>query len=54
MAGACSPTAATMNARVAARLYAGATDAVAMTVLEIRPSLPVARPFGLHLLGRDP
>src|SRR5271169_2458533 len=44
-AGDWSPTASTTNTRVAAMLYAGATDAVAITVLEIRPRAPDLRPF---------
>src|SRR5215472_15034970 len=40
-----SPTARTTNTSVAAMLYAGATDAVAITVLEIRPSAPDLSPF---------
>src|SRR5215467_1466318 len=44
-AGACSATAPTTNTRVAAMLYAGATDAVAMTVVEISPRAPDFRPF---------
>src|SRR5216110_3208209 len=42
-AGACSATAPTTNTRVAAMLYAGATDAVAMTVVEISPRAPDLR-----------
>src|SRR5580693_3990196 len=44
-AGDWSPTASTTNTRVAAMLYAGATDAVAMTVLEISPRAPDLRPL---------
>ena len=44
-AGDWSPTARTTNTRVAAMLYAGATDAVAITVLEIRPRAPDLRPL---------
>ena len=44
-AGDWSPTASTTNTRVAAMLYAGATDAVAITVLEIKPRAPDLRPL---------
>src|ERR1700730_16886304 len=44
-AGAWSATAPTTNTKVAAMLYAGATDAVAMTVLEISPKAPDLRPL---------
>src|SRR5215469_12398636 len=40
-----SPTAATTNPSVAAMLYAGATEAVAMTVLDISPSAPDFSPL---------
>src|SRR5215469_3106196 len=39
------PTAATTKPSVAAMLYAGATEAVAITVLDISPSAPDLRPF---------
>src|SRR5215472_15265826 len=45
MMGDFRPTASTMKPSVAARLYAGATEAVAMTVLEIRPSAPDLSPL---------
>src|SRR6478735_6010842 len=45
MTGACRPTLITTNPMVAARLYAGATDANAITVLERSPSAPGLRPF---------
>src|SRR5690349_11357308 len=45
MIGACRPTAITTNPMVAARLYAGATDAIAITVLDISPSALAFRPF---------
>ncbi len=44
-AGDCSPTVVTTNTSVAAMLYGGATDAVAITVVEIRPSAPALSPF---------
>src|SRR5204863_216945 len=44
-AGDWSPTAPTTNTRVAAMLYAGATDAVAMTVVEISPRAPDLSPL---------
>ena len=47
MIGAWSPTASTTNTSVAAMLYAGATDAVAITVLEISPSAPDFRPLSI-------
>ena len=45
MTGACRPTLITTNPIVAARLYAGATDANAITVLDRSPSAPGLRPF---------
>src|SRR5215472_15564177 len=45
MIGDLSPTAATTKPSVAAMLYAGATDAVAITVLDISPSAPDLSPF---------
>src|ERR1700720_2276944 len=44
-AGVLAPTAATMPARAAARLYAGATDEAAMTMLPVRPRTPERSPF---------
>src|SRR5487761_1832514 len=44
-AGACKATAPTTNTSVAAMLYAGATEAVAMIVVEISPSAPDFRPL---------
>src|ERR1700730_15922242 len=44
-AGVLVPTAATMPARAAARLYAGATDEAAMTMLPVRPITPDRSPF---------
>src|ERR1700724_1138122 len=44
-AGVLVPTAATMPARAAARLYAGATDEAAMTMLPVRPRTPERSPF---------
>ena len=43
--GACRLTASTTNARAAARLYAGATEAMAMTVFDSRPMAPSLRPL---------
>ena len=43
--GDCKPTTATTNPSVAAMLYAGATEAVAITVVEISPSAPDFSPF---------
>ena len=40
-----SPTTATMNPSVAARLYAGAVEATPMTVAETSPRAPVLSPF---------
>ncbi len=40
-----SPTTATMNPSVAARLYAGAVEATPMTVAATSPSAPPLRPF---------
>src|ERR1700686_2979131 len=44
-AGVLAPTAATMPARAGARLYAGATDEAAMTMLPVRPRTPERSPF---------
>src|SRR5215469_8982484 len=44
-AGACKATAPTTNTSVAAMLYAGATDAVAMIVVETSPRAPDLRPL---------
>src|ERR1039458_3237725 len=50
--GAWRPIATTTKPSVAAMLYAGAVEATAMTMLEIRPSAPVLRPFsGARLAG---
>src|SRR3954470_6175308 len=43
--GVCRPTNATTKPSVAARLYAGATEATPMTVVEKRPSAPDLRPL---------
>ena len=43
--GACTPIATTTKPSVAARLYAGAVEAMPMTTLEIRPSAPDLSPF---------
>jgi hypothetical protein len=43
--GACRPTATTTKTSVAAMLYAGATEAVAMIVVETSPRAPDLRPF---------
>src|SRR4051795_9594845 len=43
--GALTPTAMTTNPRVAARLYAGAVDAVPMTIDESSPTVPRFRPL---------
>src|SRR5215831_2041979 len=44
-AGDCTSTTATTKTRVAAMLYAGATEAVAMIVVEISPRAPDLRPL---------
>src|SRR5690348_11253042 len=43
--GDCNATAPTTNTSVAAMLYAGATEAVAMIVVETSPSAPDFRPL---------
>jgi hypothetical protein len=43
--GACVPTSPTTLPRAEVRLYAGAVEATAMTMLEMRPSAPTLRPF---------
>ena len=42
-----SPTTATMNPSVAARLYAGAVDATPMTMEETSPRAPGLSPFSV-------
>jgi hypothetical protein len=42
---------ATTKPRLAARLYAGAVDAIPTTMLETRPSAPVLRPLSPAVSG---
>ena len=50
--GACTPIATTTKPSVAAKLYAGAVEAMPITTLETNPSAPVLRPFsGARLAG---